>query len=65
MDEIKYYKVSQFEVQPANIEDLNWLVEHDKADKLAETYTPSWGGGVYATDGKTIKLIKENWDSSD
>lgn len=65
MEKIEYYRVSQFEVQPANAEDLKWLVAHGKAEKVKEDFEPYWGGGVYQTDGESIKLIKSNWDSSD
>jgi len=62
---VTYWRVSQFDPQPCNAETLEDLISMEKATEVDKDFEPYWGGGVYQYDGESIKLIKQNWDSSD
>jgi hypothetical protein len=66
VSKISYWKVSQFDPQPANFRELIDLIDLEKATRVEEDFEPTWGGGVYKlNENSKLSQHKINWDSSD
>ena len=68
---IQFYALDQDALLPVGKEKrylqmLRYIIE-GRARKVNKAYKPHWGGGLYAVDRKnrTVRLVRENFDSSD